>query len=618
MNQIHAFGNGQIIGYCRGSNINELLCPYYSAPSICRIETDDNESFSTIRQPESDIYRHISSSATICDVLVPDRPILMRRIDGLASFSIKLPEYTKVCDISARFGSITLQVTIKQGTPVYNTYPAPDFIFCGLILRGVSDYKINQNEIKVNITDGFLITAGGRTYPDFINNIKYAAELSFTEVKTARETDWNNFFKRTYDFNSSIGPVPMRDELLEVIEAVKIADRVQQDMSGGEIAGYPYHLGYVRDNYGVMRGMLSLGMTEEAERILLYFNNEFKHTGCVANAQGLGFFGTKHIHENDCSEITGYITLMITDILRYLPEYKHTALVTEALPMLEWALSEQCLNVTDGMLPFNGDETYIAGGILPRSVLNHGSAEATMLFIEGAKRLFNVMDCLNLCFKGDRSFYEQTVSECERLYRSNFIIDKTLITNNPNRESKNPITMPHFRHGVCEGYCGYFGWNERLNNLYLCPQCQINELISNKSSNPNHNIYKLKSVLLMPPFINSSLICLSDIKDGIDEAVYNFDKNGTLPSRPDGNRCLGYDYGLLLGAMTDIGGYDDIAKKLYLLTLSVSGRTHVWSEYYEDNKPSGTLYRPWESSINIYALINYAKKLTLMEMNNKL
>ncbi len=605
MNDMHAFGNGHLIGYCKGPNIHQFLCPCYSAPSMCSIETANDQTFVTKRLPASDIYRHISPSTEIYDVCVPEKPIFMRHVKGIAGFTVNLPAYTKIHDMSSRFGSITLQITIEQGTPVYNTYPLPVFLYNALIFRGASDYSIYDNVIKVSITEGMIMTVGGMTYPELIINLEYALSLSFQKTIIDRKTDWENFFKRTTDFNTLLGPVPMRNELLEAVEAVKIADRVQQDKSGGEIAGYPYHLGYVRDNYGVMRGMLSLGMIEEAIRILLYFNNEFKHSGCVANAQGLGFFGTKHIHENDDSEITGYLTLMITDILGYIPENDHKSLIIETLPMLEWALSEQCKHIIEGMLPFNGDETYIAGGILPRNVINHGSAEATLLFVEGAKRLFHEIDRNNICFEGDRSFYENTVKICESLYRENFIIDNFLITNNPKREINNISDISRFRHGVCEGYCGYFGWNERLDFLYLCPQCQIKEIQNDK---PNHRIYKLKSVLLMPSFINSSLIDLSDIKKGINEAVQIFDKEGTLPSSPDINRCLGYDYGLLLRAMTDIGGYDETAEKLYKLTLTVSIPTFVWSEYYNNNITSGTLYRPWESSINISALINYALK----------
>lgn len=609
MNAVHAFGNGHIIGYCRGADIFELLCPNYSAPSMCGIYTTDKNNYKTVRHSLSDIYTHTSESGSICDVVLPGKPIFLRRITGTASFVIKIPAYASVCDVSAYYGRITLQIKIKQGTPVYNTYPAPCFINCALILRGITDYIMNGNDINVSVSDGYIIAAGGKTYPEFIDNMQYSCSLDFDKVKAERESDWKAFFGKTINFDFLPENIPMRSELLNTIESVKIADRVQQDASGGEIAGYPYHLGYVRDNYGVMRGMLALGMYDEAERILLYFNNEFKHTGCVANAQGLGFFGIKHIHENDCSEITGYLLLMLSDILRHIPAEKHYSLTAETLPMLEWAIKEQCSGVIDGMLPFNGDETYIAGGILPRNVINHGSSEATLLFIEGSKRLFCIIDRLGLSFNGDRKYYESKVAECERLYRRNFIFNGSLITNNPNREINNPADMPRFRHGVCEGYCGHFGWNERMHSLYLCPDCQMKEIESGIFPQPNHNIYNLKPVLLMPVFINSNIINISDIKKGIGEAADTFDKEGTLPSHPDGSRCLGYDYGLLLGALNSIGGYEKTAEKLYCLALSVTDETCIWSEYYENNIPSGTLYRPWESSINIEALIKYAKTI---------
>lgn len=38
------------------------------------------------------------------------------------------------------------------------------------------------------------------------------------------------------------------------------------------------------------------------------------------------------------------------------------------------------------MTSFSGDETYIAGGTLPRVLMYDGSAESTLLFIEGGER----------------------------------------------------------------------------------------------------------------------------------------------------------------------------------------------------------------------------------------
>jgi hypothetical protein len=49
------------------------------------------------------------------------------------------------------------------------------------------------------------------------------------------------------------------------------------------------------------------------------------------------------------------------------------------------------------------------------------------------------------------------------------------------------------------------------------------------------------------------------------------------------------------------------AGKIYDKTLSVVDQEGSWSEYYLDDRPSGTRCRPWESAINIEAVINWAK-----------
>ena len=55
-------------------------------------------------------------------------------------------------------------------------------------------------------------------------------------------------------------------------------------------------------------------------------------------------------------------------------------------------LGGQQRHLVNGMLPFNGDETYVAGGILPRFALNDGSAEATLLFIESGTQLLDFVE----------------------------------------------------------------------------------------------------------------------------------------------------------------------------------------------------------------------------------
>ena len=55
------------------------------------------------------------------------------------------------------------------------------------------------------------------------------------------------------------------------------------------------------------------------------------------------------------------------------------------IPHLLWALQAQLPLLHNGMLPFNGDETCIAGGIQPRGCISCGALEATCLFVAGAE-----------------------------------------------------------------------------------------------------------------------------------------------------------------------------------------------------------------------------------------
>ncbi len=616
VNPIYAAGNGKVIAYLKGADIFQLMLPCYTAPTL--FELINKNDYITDRI-YGDIYIHKNEKAELKDITVSNMPVFMRNICGKADFSIKIHDYVDVYDISNRYGMTTLLLKIKQGTPVYNTYPLPEFIYCALVLRG--DFIIEKNNKIYNISingKGLMTAAGGFTYSSLIENLEYALELDFTEAERTRHKDWENFFNKSYsnikksiDINNLPDSIPNRELLLETIESTMVSVRVQQDSSGGEIAGYPYHLGYVRDNYGVMRGMLAMGMINEAVALFKYFNNEYLHTGFVANAQGLGFFGTKHVHENDDSEITGYLTLMLTDILPYLNEEDSVNLIKETYSMVIWAIKAQCEKLIDNMLPFNGDETYIAGGILPRDVMNHGSSEATLLFIEGALRAFEAFKKYDISYEFDiidKNKITEIINKCKASYRNNFMRGNILITNNPIREMPRWDEMPRFRHGVCQGGCGHFGWSERIyDTRYICPNCQTNDEFIKNRTEPNTSIYILKPVMLMPYFINSEIIVPEDLKESVIEMAKDFDSTGTLPSRPEGSICLGYDYGLALRAMSGIDEISEIAWKLYSLALKVAGDTHVWSEYFNNNEKAGTFYRPWESAINIEGILIFIK-----------
>ena len=93
---------------------------------------------------------------------------------------------------------------------------------------------------------------------------------------------------------------------------------------------------------------------------------------------------------------------------------------------VSWAHTVQLRHLAHGMTGFSGDETYIAGGIFPRHDLYHGSAESTLLFLEGARRMLEFEEGRGLLSEEERSAIAGGMEEAARLYRENFVVDGVL------------------------------------------------------------------------------------------------------------------------------------------------------------------------------------------------
>ena len=359
----------------------------------------------------------------------------------------------------------------------------------------------------------------------------------------------------------------------------------------------------MRDQFGVSRGLLALGHTAEARRILEFYWNIWQHHGRIHNAQAAGVDGVFHVHENDAVEITGYLILQAFDLLEKTGDEDF---LRHIFPMLDWAFEAQKRELAGGMLPFNGDETYIAGGILPRSTINDGSAEATLLFLDSGEKLL-AWARRNGAWKSDVLEENGLVlAATRRQYRANFWRDGRLRTNNPQRLAV--IQPPRFRHGVCErcveqGTLRGIEWTERsTSGRYLCPRC----LARGPYSPATPTFYELRSVSLAPIYFRSTFFDRSELRPLVEEIAGLYQATGRLPSRPDDphGATVGYDYGLLLYALVELG--HPLARLLYEKTLSLLDPAGAWVEYYLHHRPAGTRCRPWESAINIEALLHYA------------
>ncbi len=405
---------------------------------------------------------------------------------------------------------------------------------------------------------------------------------------------WNSFTEKREKLTDSFGKLSDKDK--NIIDGVATLIKAQQSDDGGAMAGHYYPLAYVRDQYGVAKGMLALGMVEEAKQALQFRIDKFNTFGNLHNAESMGTDCVRHVHENDDVEQTGYIILQARD---YFNKTGDSEFIETLLPMLEWCWNAQLKHLAGGSLPFNGDETYVAGGFFPRSGLLHGSADSTLVFIEGGK-WFADWSLENSLWEKDYADEQlKIIDETRRSWRQLFFDKNKIYANAPEREKY--ITPQRFRHGICENQCPWFGWTQRTENgRYQCPLC------FGKISLPPESPGKLEvnSVSLLPPFIESDILSKEELTEVVNHVLEQAYPNGHIPTIPGGKGCVGYDPGFLLYALSEIN--HPAAEKTKQRMIEMLDDVGAWTEYYDENdkfKKANCRCRPWESAINAAAII---------------
>jgi hypothetical protein len=660
---IHCLGNGRLCAYGQGPNLIQVFGPPYSAPTLGGLALDSSSPIETHSEREAGtaIWTHRLLAGgqvvgEILDFVDADLPCFVRRMHLDMRFRFRLTLQHKATQVVENGDRLGREIggwlcEIPSGTPFYSRYPFPAPACYQVAWRGAAhgtrdasaqtpglsmtdaggrDAETQTMALSITCEPGesWLTIAGGPSYPEAIQTAQAALATPPVELLERTRRWWQGFTRSRADLGDALSEtVPQRQRLLQAADDVAVLIKAQQSAEGGVLAGHNYHLCYVRDQYGVGRGLLALGHVAEARAILEYYWRIWQRHGRIHNAQAAGVDGAFHVHENDEVEITGYLIRQAFDLADEGPRTKderrratddairttHHAppggddFLTTLFPMLEWAWEAQKCHLVEGMLPFNGDETYVAGGILPRTALNDGSAEATLLLLDGGGRLVSWAERTGR-WTAERIAAERGVLAAVRArYRASFWCDGRLLTNNPRRAEITP--RPRFRHGVCERCHAerrgrYVEWTElSATGRYLCPSCLA--MGSYVAAEPA--AYALQSVSLTPLYFGTDLFDRGELAPLVEEIVQRYRATGTLPSRPDDARriAVGYDYGFLLYALTELD--HPFAGHLYERTLALADPTGAWVEYYADHQPHGTRCRPWESGINIEALLHYGR-----------
>ena len=614
----HALGNGHVCAYGKDADIPSIFGPTYSSPTIASITLDGVYGIESYPEKSGGVWNIVLSKdgskvGTIRDCIPPKKNVLVREIIPTGEpivFSVSLlPENRALLDhmsvepAKIKGSSSAFIVRVKKGVPFYSAYASPSEYHAAIFSTGKA-----RLDLKESGTDLSMAAEGkGAVYvviadsPEALDN-ELKGIRCLRPGKAVRQSRRQS--KRLRGELPAIGNEVLSQEDKKDLENTLnlVSDYVlaQQDAGGGILAGKNYHMAYVRDQYGNSRGLLAMGHLGRAKDLLDFYFRIWEKFGLIHNAQPMGVDGAFHCHEDDNTEITGYL---VTQAMDYYRQSGDKAFVNRIMPTLRWAVQAQQADIIDGMLPFNGDETYIAGGILPRDVMYHGSAEATLLFIESTRNLVEYLAAnpSDVWTKEEIDSAANDADLCAKAFRDNFFVDGKLFINNPEREKK--VVYPATRPGVCL-YPGvptahYPVTYHFKGNLYFCEDCMKKDTTGIVPPTPRR--FSIPSAFLFPIYIDAKLFTDNEKKALLEEVVDCYGKTGRLDER---DIVLGYDYGLFLYALTE---YDHpLAAEIYRKMMDLRDSSLSWVEYYVGGVPFNTPCRPWESSINIAAALKYA------------
>ena len=613
---IHAMGNGGMCVYGRQSDVLQVFGAPYSSPSFMEMKlvplSHGAWRCSSSRVPQTATWHHRLTDPEDSVVEMTDF-VTAPGVNALVrSFSAaRQVEYRLNIGLEARYApqdtalhveriakGESVEVQIAAGVPFYSRYVAPCGYRYRIVATGSARLVVDSvRRLRVTVERGkaalYVVDCGER---GGMGALQRVMESPVDALRRQSEEQWLRYSEAVRLENGAMNGA-QRDMLSRAADDVAVLIRSQQDVSGGVLAGIVYHMGYVRDQYGVSRALLAMGHHREARRILDFYFNIWGRYGYIKNAQALGYQGIFHCHENDCSEITGYLVVQAIDYLRATGD---SAYIEKILPMLNWAVEAQRGELIDGMMPFNGDETYIAGGLIPRQVMYHGSAEATLLFIEGTERLLHFVEARSLWPQQQVVAVRRDVKKCSSRYRHNFYVGGAFYLNQPSREKK--AHYPEERAGVClyPGHLDHFPVTYHAKGcLYYCADCMKRDTAG--IALPPVERYSIPSSFLFPIYIDAKLLSDKEKQALLDRVIDRYRSTGRISSD---DRILGYDYGMFLFGLVR---YDNpLATTIYRQMMALRDGAGAWVEYYVDGRPNGCGCRPWESGINIEAAIRYA------------
>ena len=602
---VHCLGNGRACAFVRGLDYFDVFGPHYSAPAAAKLTyagERETVALDSHRLPYTAIWTHRvwegeSELGTVTEFADARETVIYRRLDFIRPVSFRL-EADKV----DRFYEVPAEATgipgfyygeIPEGAQMYvysiDREKYRGFVntrthYFGFVATGDSRVeRESATALNIEMRQGVMALLFAESFEELYAYARAVSDERVEQARTEAEEHWQALAARRL---STFTPA---DEITaQMCDDVYVLIKTRQSVTGGVLACYRGHMSYVRDNYGTMRGLLAMGALEDAREMLTFYLDTFRQYGAVHNAQGTDSYAF-HKHENEGSEITGYILLTFWD---YYVRTGDAAFMREALPLMRWCVEQQHRLLRRGMLPFNGDETYIAGFILPHEIIHHGSVEATILYHTACRNLLEVAKVLELTAE-EQEQMRADMAEIEENFSRNFVVDGRLAVNCP--DYYRPGEQPLF--GGFVRLCGHGNGIGILDKSgrYVCFDCYRNDPRPNPALTQR---FYLTSPLFMAAYVETKLIDGALMEQELDRIAEELIRNAFVYN-PE--KTTGYDPALLL--LIFRSRRPELVAPLRQTVLNMRDAVGVWSEYYVNSQPNGAMYRPWESGISCEALL---------------
>lgn len=611
---VHALGNGRLLVYAQGPDLIQVVGPPYSSPvgSAFQFPHLPGATVSSRRRPLAAIWDHVweqdgQELATWSDTVDPVAAVYVRRIRTRVPMALTVIARNEVAVIADRTRLTAMGfdegfLIVLLSGKILLDLPGMFRVHQQIALRGQARFvpsgattkELGRIEIEPGECD--LIIAAGSDFPASQESLATVHRLGVEAVFQRSAAHWAAFAAPRRAVVERLPDDPFGAAVSAAIEDVAVLIKTQQGREGGVLAGHFYHTSYVRDSYGAGRGLLALGHHDEARAILDYYADLFARAGMLGNSQTVGGPAQFQRNEHDDAEGPATVIMQIFDVAEAVRE---PDLPRRFLPLIDWGWQAMTDLLVDHMMPFSGDETYMAGKVLSRDVVEHGSAEATMLFIHAGARLLPWLRRHGLWDARRLDQAERTVAACRAAFRGHFIRGQ-LFTNQPAREAQ--VTPTASRRGFCmdcwqRGDWSIMTYGQHLRSpegRYLCPACLArDDRLPRLAVAPQ----VIHSVALVAPFLGVDLVRPEELRLSAEKLLTSLDNKTN-------ERLVGYDAGLLLTALDALG--HPRARIAAQALLDLRDQTGAWVEYYEAGKPWGCRARPWESGVNIAALISHA------------